>query len=48
MNYPLSKFDHLCSLVGPYGVFEHAKHDRVRREHGYCVDDVARVLLVAV
>jgi hypothetical protein len=34
-------------MVGPYGIFEHAEHDRVRQEHGYCVDDVARVLLVA-
>jgi len=33
-------------MIGPYGVFEHAEHDRVRTEHGYCVDDVARVLLV--
>jgi hypothetical protein len=33
-------------LTGPYGTFEHADHDRARVEHGYCVDDVARVLLV--
>lgn len=46
MNYPPPKFDYLVSMIGPYGVFEHAEHDRVRTEHGYCVDDVARVLLV--
>ena len=46
MMFPNSKFNHLSSMIGPYGVFEHAKHDRVRHEHGYCVDDVARVLLV--
>ena len=30
------------------GMFEHADHDIPRREHGYCTDDVARLLIVAV
>ena len=30
------------------GLFEHAEYDVPRRDHGYCVDDVARGLLVAV
>ncbi|MFG1848285.1 glycosyltransferase [Micromonospora carbonacea] len=28
------------------GLFEHARHAIVRREHGYCTDDVARGLVV--
>jgi hypothetical protein len=28
------------------GTFEHADHAEPRREHGYCVDDVARALIV--
>lgn len=47
MNYPPPNFDHLLSMIGPFGIFEHAEHERARTEHGYCVDDVARVLLVA-
>ncbi|HVA07444.1 MAG TPA: hypothetical protein VNG12_11960 [Acidimicrobiales bacterium] len=29
------------------GTFEHALFDQPRREHGYCTDDIARVLVVA-
>ena len=43
---PQPNFTHLLSLSGPYGTFEHAEHNRARVEHGYCTDDVARVLLV--
>lgn len=39
-------FAHLLSLSGPLGTFEHARYDEPRPEHGYCTDDVARVLLV--
>lgn len=41
-------FDHLARLTDSRGVFEHADHDVPRREHGYCLDDVARALLVLV
>ena len=41
-------FDHLAALTDARGVFEHADHDVPRREHGYCLDDVARALLVLV
>ncbi len=41
-------FDHLGRLTDARGVFEHADHDVPRREHGYCLDDVARALLVLV
>jgi len=39
-------FDHLARMTDARGVFEHADHDVPRREHGYCLDDVARALLV--
>ena len=45
---PPPDFAHLLSLSGPLGTFEHADHARARIEHGYCTDDVARVLLVTV
>ncbi len=43
---PRPNFDHLLSMTGPFGTFEHAEHAIARPEHGYCTDDVARVLLV--
>jgi hypothetical protein len=39
-------FEHLIRLSDDTGLFEHARHAIVRREHGYCTDDVARGLLV--
>ena len=39
-------FDHLERLTDDRGLFEHALHTSPRREHGYCVDDVARGLVV--
>lgn len=47
MNAP-ARFAHLISLTDHRGVFEHALHAAPRREHGYCVDDVARALIVVV
>jgi hypothetical protein len=38
---------HLVAMTDRYGTFEHAEQAKPRREHGYCVDDMARVLLVA-
>lgn len=40
------RFTHLRALTDDRGVFEHALLDAPRREHGYCVDDVARALIV--
>jgi hypothetical protein len=40
-------FDHLERLTDDRGLFEHARHAIPRREHGYCVDDAARGLVVA-
>lgn len=39
-------YEHLGSLTDDTGIFEHALLDEPRSEHGYCVDDVARALIV--
>jgi hypothetical protein len=39
-------YAHLLRLSDDTGLFEHARHATVRREHGYCTDDVARGLVV--
>jgi hypothetical protein len=43
---PEPSFAHLIRLSDDTGLFEHARHAIVRREHGYCTDDVARGLVV--
>jgi hypothetical protein len=43
---PRPVFDHLERLSDDRGLFEHALAATPRREHGYCVDDVARGLVV--
>ena len=44
----LASFGHVLSITDDIGIFEHADHATPRREHGYCTDDVARLLIVAV
>jgi hypothetical protein len=44
---PAPRFDHLLHLTDARGTFEHAEFAEPRREHGYCTDDMARVLAVA-
>lgn len=39
-------FEHLAAMTDHRGLFEHALHDVPRPEHGYCVDDAARALIV--
>ena len=39
-------FDHLNRMSDRRGLFEHAKGTIPRREHGYCTDDNARLLLI--
>ena len=39
-------FTHLARLTDATGLFEHADGTEPRVEHGYCVDDVARALVV--
>lgn len=46
MTHPAPPFSHLRRLTDGGGLYEHARWTRVRREHGYCVDDVARGLVV--
>jgi hypothetical protein len=44
---PPPRFDHLLRLSDHRGTFEHACLAEPRPEHGYCTDDMARVLVVA-
>jgi hypothetical protein len=39
-------FDHLAALTDEVGLFEHALYAAPRPEHGYCLDDAARALVV--
>lgn len=43
---PAVNFDHLLRLSDDGGLFEHAELTRPRPEHGHCVDDLARGLVV--
>ncbi len=43
---PQPRFDHLLAMTDDRGTFEHAELADPRREHGYCTDDMARVLVV--
>jgi hypothetical protein len=47
MSAPAPVFDHLLRLTDRRGTFEHARLTEPLPEHGYCTDDVARVLVVA-
>ena len=48
MNWAVGpNFDHLCAMTDGRGTFEHARYAEPRPEHGYCTDDMARVLVVA-
>jgi hypothetical protein len=44
---PQPRFDHLLHLTDERGTHEHAKLTEPRPEHGYCTDDMARVLVVS-
>ena len=45
---PEIKFDHLLRMTDGVGMLQHSKFSVPDREHGYCVDDNARALIVAV
>lgn len=47
VDAPAPNWSHLARLSDDTGLLEHARNAIVRREHGYCVDDVSRGLLVA-
>lgn len=44
----LPSFAHVLTMSDGIGMFEHADHAAPRRAEGYCTDDVARLLIVAV
>ena len=44
---PEPVFDHLLRMTDRRGTFEHARLSEPDPEHGYCTDDMARVLVVA-
>jgi hypothetical protein len=46
VNCPAPPFRHLLRLTDHIGLLEHANGTEPRLEHGYCVDDVARGLLM--
>ncbi|TVZ03884.1 glycosyltransferase [Trebonia kvetii] len=46
MNCPAPPFEHLLRLSDHIGLLEHADGTTPLPEHGYCVDDVARGLVV--
>lgn len=45
-DVPEPRWDHVIRLSDDTGLLEHARNAIARREHGYCVDDVSRGLLV--
>ena len=47
IDAPEPNWSHIARLSDDTGLLEHARNAIVRREHGYCVDDVSRGLLVA-
>lgn len=47
LSTPPPVFDHLMRLTDRRGTLEHARFAEPLPEHGYCTDDVARVLVVA-
>jgi hypothetical protein len=45
---PRPDFAHILAMSDRRGTFEHAEFASPRPEHGYCTDDMARVLIAAV
>ena len=46
MSTPEVTFEHVLRLSDDVGIFEHAEGSTPRRHLGYCLDDVARALVV--
>lgn len=46
MSTPQASFDHILTLSNGIGTFEHAELAEPRPGHGYCTDDMARLLVV--
>lgn len=47
-SLPEIKLDHLFRMTDGTGILQHSKHSIPNRQHGYCVDDNARALIVAI
>lgn len=47
MSDPAPSFAHIATMTDERGTFEHADHTTARPMHGYCTDDMARLLVVA-
>lgn len=45
---PEIKYDHLLRMTDGVGMLQHSRFTVPNREHGYCVDDNARALIVTV
>jgi hypothetical protein len=45
---PIPKLDHVVRLTDDVGILQHAKYAVPNRDHGYCTDDNARALIVAL
>ena len=45
---PEMRLDHLLTMCDDTGLLQHAVHSVPDRNHGYCIDDNARALLVAL
>jgi glycosyltransferase involved in cell wall biosynthesis len=48
LDLPEIKLNHLEVLTDGTGILQHARFNVPRRDHGYCTDDNARALIVAV
>jgi len=48
MELPAPKHDHLRTLTGPAGLFQHAVHTAPNYSEGYTTDDNARALVLSV
>lgn len=47
-NLPRLKIDHLSMLTDDTGLLQHSSFTAANRNHGYCVDDNARALIIAI
>jgi glycosyltransferase involved in cell wall biosynthesis len=48
LELPAPKLDHLRVLSDDTGIYQHSRFAIPDRDHGYCTDDVARALIVAL
>lgn len=48
LELPFPRFDHLRVLTDDTGILQHARFEIPDRDHGYCTDDNARALIVAL